>query len=438
MITDSEVATPSECTALAPIARGPRPRQERSSGGLRGAAGKLAAVALIAGLIGFNTWWYWRDTRPLVDPRTIDGWIARAEWSKAEAAARERLRRAPHDGAMRMTLARILAGRGDLVGCARELGEVPYWWPERAEAQFRAAQALLMADRARDAEAILQAILDGDPLHRPSPGLYHDASQELLKLYATEDRWEDAYPVIWKAYDHGAPQDRPLLLMMRMRCEVERLAPLETLKSLRRYVTADPVDFEARRAMANAELAVGQGAEALRDMEACIRGRPDDARTWRDYLTMLQTLGEADAFNAVMARLPRSAENEPEIWVFRGQIKERAGDWAGAAADYGRALELNPHLLNGHYRLATLEARLGHREQASAHRKRWDELRQARVQLRQVDARYRAAVDAATAPEPTPSARAELREAATRLGAVCEALGWARALAACNEIAASP
>jgi hypothetical protein len=97
----------------------------------------------------------------------------------------------------------------------------------------------------------------------------------------------------------------------------------------------------------------------------------------------------------------------------------------------------DPHLRSGHHRLATLEARLGHREQAVAHRKRGDELREARVQLRQADARYRAAASAASAPEPTPSARAELQEAATRLGAVCEALGWARAVEACNEIAAS-
>ncbi len=115
------------------------------------------------------------------------------------------------------------------------------------------------------------------------------------------------------------------------------------------------------------------------------RGRPDDARAWRDYLTMLQSLGEQEAFNAALARVPKSGDAEPEIWMFRGEIKERDGDWAGAAADYRRALELNPNLLNGQYRLATVEARLGHREQAAAHRKRWDQLREARVQLRQAD-----------------------------------------------------
>ena len=228
-----------------------------------------------------------------------------------------------------MTLARRLAARGDMLGCARELEQVPYWWPQRAEALFRSAQAFLMADRARDAEAALLAILDDDPLHPPDPGLYHDAGQELLKIYATEDRWEDAYGVIWKAYDHAAPPDRPLMLTMRIRCELERVAPTETLKVLRRYVAADPADFEARRAMANAELAMASGPRPLRDMEACLAGRPDDARAWRDYLAMLQSLGEQDAFNAAMARLPRSAESEPEIWMFRGQIKERNGDWPG-------------------------------------------------------------------------------------------------------------
>jgi tetratricopeptide (TPR) repeat protein len=153
---------------------------------------------------------------------------------------------------------------------------------------------------------------------------------------------------------------------------------------------------------------------------------------------MLQTLGEQDAVKAALARLPRSADTEPESWMVRGQIKEGQGDVAGAAADYRQALELNPNLLNGHYRLTRLETRLGHPERAAAHRKRWDELREARVQLRQADARYRAAVHAASAPEASPAARAELREAARRLGSVCEALGWTRAVAACNQIAATP
>ncbi len=50
-------------------------------------------------------------------------------------------------------------------GLRRELERVPFWWPGRAEAQFRAAQALLMADRARDAETIAA----GDARRRSAP-----------------------------------------------------------------------------------------------------------------------------------------------------------------------------------------------------------------------------------------------------------------------------
>ena len=70
----------------------------------------------------------------------------------AEPALREHLRRAPHDGELMIMLARALAARGDLLGCARQLHEVPYWWPQKAEAIFREGQSYLQIDRAKDAE----------------------------------------------------------------------------------------------------------------------------------------------------------------------------------------------------------------------------------------------------------------------------------------------
>jgi tetratricopeptide (TPR) repeat protein len=347
MITESDVIAPCEGPAApadSESAVGRTPRIPPTPRNRLATVKRLLAVGLVAGLVGFNLWWYWRDTRPVEGLGAIEEMIGRQQYVQAEAALRERLRLSPHESETRVTLGRVLAARGDLLACARELDRVPYWSPRKAEAQFREAQAFLMADRARDAEAVLLALLDGDPLHPPDPGLYHDASQELLKIYATENRWEDFYSVIWKAHDHAAPQDRPRMLAMRIRCELDRVAPAESIKVLRRYVAADAADFEALRALANAELAVGQKAEAVRDMEACLRSRPEDSRAWRDYLTMLQSLGEVDVFNAALARVPAAAEVEPEIWMFRGQAREREGDWPGAAEHLRRALELNPNL----------------------------------------------------------------------------------------------
>ncbi len=156
-------------------------------------------------------------------------------------------------------------------------------------------------------------------------------------------------------------------------------------------------------------------------MRDCLEARPEDPRVWRDDLTMLQRLGELDAFNAVLARVPAIAETEPDLWIFRGQAQERAGDWASAAAHYRQALELNPNLPNAHYRLATIEGRLGHSVEAAAHRKRWKELHEARSELRQAfevyfDAQQRLAND-------SPDLLASIK----RLASICQTLGWSRA-----------
>ena len=77
-------------------------------------------------------------------------------------------------------------------------------------------------------------------------------------------------------------------------------------------------------------------------------------------------------------RFHPSAESESEIWRFRGLLKEKKGDWAGAAEDYRTALKHNPYVMASHYRLAMVEERLGQRESAAEHRKKADQLRDAR------------------------------------------------------------
>jgi tetratricopeptide (TPR) repeat protein len=429
MITDPVVAAPRDRGGpVAPAGRaslGTDPAPRRRASWIR----TLLVTGLILGGIAFNAWWYWRDTRPVADLRRIEVWIGNRQYGPARKELREHLRRAPHDGAARMMLARVLAASGNLAGCIRELQQVPAWWPQKAEARYREAQADLLLNRARDAEAALLAVIDADPLHPADPAVFHDASQELLSLYATEDRWDDAHVILWKVYDRATPADRPTVLAMRIQSELERIAPTESVKLLRRYVAADPADWEARRALANAELALGQRSEALRDLRDCLDARPEDPRVWRDYLTMLQSLGELDAFNAALDRVPASVETEPDLWVFRGQARERAADWATAAAHYRQALELNPNLLNAHYRLATIEGRLGHPVEAAAHRKRWQELHEARSELRQAFGVY------FDAQQRLPNDSPELLASLNRLASICQTLGWSRAAEAWSRLA---
>jgi tetratricopeptide (TPR) repeat protein len=289
----------------------------------------------------------------------------------------------------------------------------------------------LKLNRAKDAEAAWLAVVEDDPLHPRPPDIFHDASLELLKLYSTEDRWEDAAVILWGAYEKASPFDRVTLLSMRLRSELERVAPEEAIVLIERYVAADPTDWEALLALARDELALGRPEDAMRHFQDGLKGQPDNPRVWRDYLTMLHDRGDMEALSAAVAKIPQAAESEPEIWKFRGLLKEKAGDWAGAAQDYRMALERNPYSQSYHYRLSMVEERLGHRDVAAEHRKRVDRLRAARGQLLQAFSDVRDARESSTPNAPNLSASMR------RLASVCDALGWARLASAWNDLADS-
>ena len=164
MTTDIDRVTPAAAAEPGRAGVRPSPLHRR-----RVAVIKPLTLVLAACLVGFNLWWYWRDTRPLPGLDTISGWIGKGQDDQAEPALREHLRRAPNDGEARMMMARLLGARNDLLGCARQLHEVPFWWPTKADALYREGQAYFMIDRAKDAEAAWLAVTNHDPLH-PRPG----------------------------------------------------------------------------------------------------------------------------------------------------------------------------------------------------------------------------------------------------------------------------
>jgi tetratricopeptide (TPR) repeat protein len=383
--------------------------------------------AVAAGAVGSLLGWYCRETRDVPSLATIAEWMAHQRYALAEPALREHLRRSPDDGEARTMLARLLAARGDSRGCAGELQRVPFWWPTKAEARYREGQSYLRIDRAREAEAAWLALVKHD-LPRPPSAIFQDACLELLRLYAIEDRWEDAAPLIWSAYDQAAPPDRALWLIIRLRSELERVAPSETIVPLRRYVTADPEDGEALRALARAEQALGCPAAAATHFRLCLARHPGDARAWRDYLAMLLAQGEREAFRAALARAPATATSEPQLWLYRGLDHEWRGDLEGAAGLYCQAVARNPCVVEYHYRLALAEGRLGCREEAAEHHRRARRLREARGRLPELLGRYLDTRDQHGGP-----ARASLATTLERLTSTCQELGWPRAADACTE-----
>jgi tetratricopeptide (TPR) repeat protein len=382
---------------------------------------------LVVGLTGLNAWWSWAD-RPSVGVRTIDASIARGRSGDAERALRDLLRRSPDHGDARMELARLLGKRGDYLGCAGQLARVPYWWPSKAEARFLEGQSYRLVDRARDAEAAWEACVADDPLHPIAPRHFHAAARELIAHYVLEGRLVEARRTIWRAYDAAGRTDRPAILVMRMRAELERIAHEEAVARLRRFAAADPGDWEARRALALEEQLTGQEAAADREIAACLAARPADPAVWRTRLEILHRRGDLAGIRAALARLPPSADGDPGVWKYRGLAREWDGDLAGAAEAYGRATRLNPYEPEYLYKLGTVERRLGRPGPATEHSRQSQELRQAYARLRDAYLEYIEISRRSRSGDPA------YRAAVERLATLCSRLGWKREADAWRQV----
>jgi tetratricopeptide (TPR) repeat protein len=409
------MATQAEHAAERPAALGLC--RDRASG--VAAVLRFGFWSLVVALIVLNAWWALDPRRP-EDLSTINQWITQKRYDESRSALREHLRRSPHDGEARMMLARTLAASDDLLACARELHEVPFWWPAKSEALFLEGQAFLMVHRARDAEASWKACMAADPFHPAKERYFSGAARELIRLYAMENRFEEARQAVWKAYQQASPEDRPAVLIMRLRCDLERIEPAEVAVQLRRFVAADPNDWEARRALARAEQDLGHPAEATRLIKECVKARPNDAHAWSDCLEIFHSQGDLDALVDAVHRLPSSTDSDPDVWKLRGRVWEWAGDFRGAADAYSHAVHLRPYDSEFQYCLAMAEERLGERKQAEQDRRQSQKLQKLRAALRDA---YQEFVAVSAHPKGE-----EDRRSATidRLASACDQLGLER------------
>jgi hypothetical protein len=147
---------------------------------------------------------------------------------------------------------------------------------------------------------------------------------------------------------------------------------------------------------------------------------------------MLHEQGARDQWSALLLRVPKSADTEPEIWNFRGLAQELKGDLVGASENYRKAIERNPYVVAYQYRLSIVEERLGHQAEASDLRAQTQRLRKARSDLPGAYSDYLNARNQGT---PT---RAELAPAMLRLASICRSLGFTRVAEAWEELAGTP
>ncbi|MGE3820089.1 MAG: tetratricopeptide repeat protein [Isosphaeraceae bacterium] len=399
------------------------PNETLAATGRRSAMARAWSLArrlywpLVLTLIALNAWWAY-DARPLPDRRTLAGLVNAGKTEEAESALRAWVRRSPHDAEIRVTLARLLAGREDYRGCAEQLRAVPFWSPRKPEALYREAQTWLRIDRARDAEAALRAYTRDDPNHPVEKPHLLDAQIELINLLTLENRWEQAREVIWRAHDQVNPQSREEFLVMSLRTILERSSPRASVETLRRYLAADPEDDAARLALAVALDELGRRSEADGLLAECLRRRPSDRDVWVARLEILHGRGDLDALGAALHEAP-STLNE-DLAGYRAQFLTHQGRLEEAATAYTLAIPRRPGDADLLYRYALVAHRLGRVEEERAATQKHKVWRLAREALPDVLGEYGREGRIGSA---TPARRVELLG---RLAELCRDLGMER------------
>ena len=143
-------------------------------------------------------------------------------------------------------------------------------------------------------------------------------------------------------YQSVGPGERPSVLILRLRTEVERIA-VEPGSSDFGYVTADPDDLQSRRGLARAEHSLGNELEATHQIQAYLAARGDELRAWCDWLEMLHGRGDITAWPP-----PSSNCRPPRLRMAGSGPSVALSVWLAVTSQrprtpYRRAATLRPH-----------------------------------------------------------------------------------------------
>ena len=166
--------------------------------------------------------------------------------------------------------------------------------------------------------------------------------------------------------------------------------------------------------------------------------RPDDVAVRRTALEILYQKGDREAIKAAVAHLPAGADDDAELWKFRGLACEWRGDMPGEAEAFRRAVSLDPAEGEYLYKLGVAEQRAGQPEQAAQHLRRSQELRQAFPKF------HDAYFDFLDILQKSHPGNSDYNAAVERLAGFCDLYGWkpeaqaSRQLIAPNDRPARP
>jgi len=300
----------------------------------------VPAVIVVTALAVGGVAIVWKTSRSLAEPTAAAmAAYVRGDWTRAEALARERLRRAPDDPKALRLAARVEVQQG------RDQRAIAIYSrlvvADMDPADFRLlGRALARTGQSEPAMIAYETALSGDPDHT-------ETLDALAQLYLQNDRYDAAERLAERLSRRPGWEARGLLVLGTVRAELED--PAGAAEALRRSFQLDP---EGRSAAPNA---IGPFRTLL------IR-------------SLLKSRQPAEARAVAQGLLASGPEPELSWLLSRSSIQER--DWSRAAAaawkdgsSYraGHPLEFEPAPYIGAARCAKCHRAEYHTQVASRH-----------------------------------------------------------------------
>ncbi len=174
---------------------------------------------------------------------------------------------------------------------------------ERAEAEFRRADAFLRQGRLSETEGALTAALVFDPGHEP-------ARQALVSLYLEQRRIDEAGRLLEDGLARNPTNARFAMVLSRIRAGRGDYASAADLLARVHPSAADESDFHALRGAVLQKL--GRHEEASQAYQAAVAGQPENGISWVGLGISLEALQRrpeaAEAFRRAVATGTLTAE----------------------------------------------------------------------------------------------------------------------------------
>jgi tetratricopeptide (TPR) repeat protein len=379
-----------------------------------------AGLTVLLGLIGAGSWWWYATTRPDYRLRCGRDAVRRHAWVEAERYALLLETAGDRD------LAHLLRGeslfrQGHHAQAVEELRQIPEGGEARVEAAALYGQWFLALKRPAEAEAALRYVLrhrpDAIDAHRGLATIYYDQGA-LLKAVAHCREWSRLDPADGRA-------DRFAGFIYKELPPDAHLAIAHYQEALRRRLTP-AVAEEVRAELAECYVKQGQYAQALEALAGCGPEVRETLSALEVQAEALWGLGRLTEAEALLEQACRRYPDSIPLGRFRAKALAARSQYAEAAAQLRRALELDPYDFDSLYQLAQAYERLGRTADAEAARR---QLQQTQKLLEEMSGLVEQSLS-----NPWD---AGLRE---RLAAVCERLDkpalaarWRRAAADCHK-----